>query len=1065
MWVVDNNAPATDLRRIRVIISAYWANALSQDSATGGHTATFNYKYPRLSNRLFPCEIIHNDSVIYYDCGVHKTGSPFTRATNNSLDRGRAAFPGDKKFRGKSHAYWDNDSAGGNMLHNRIHRYWMYLFGVPANENEVCRVTKNNGSYAVRETNEVFDGDMLSRIYENGNKGTFYEMDDRFWIGDDGSTRLNNNDASWDYKSGDSQGAENPTAYHNQFTPNSREVEYDYSAFVGWCLQLEQNPSTEMLDRIADTQMMTAYAAIRGYSADWDNITSQRGKNGYFYNRPTDHKWLMIHWDSDLAFQTNHIDDALIGSLTNVSTYYNKPVIRRYLNFYLNEMLTTYAPNGTRIGAWLTAEENASPAYTVPTTYATWPTLTGGSGLTRPAVIRNFIGPTSLNATFATTFPSSGATISSDTVNVNGTAPPNAFKIICVGHPEAVLSWTGTSSANTSPWTLSGIQLKSGSNTLAFRMLNMNSGTIGSDVSLTVNKTGNAAPVIVLTVDPTSQNAEVGQQVTIDAGNSYDPELAGPVSYSWTVTPNTGFTMLAPSSTQRVLTFTIPGSYSVSVQATDVDGFSAMAVRVISVYGGSGFDAFNTNFLTGYTVENLELLDNNPSEAWYSLNETDNNLVINLTGTTSMPVRAGAPVFPLVTRSLPPMVDCALQTDLSLETRKIGLSGTFLTGLYMETMEGGVLTRYAFGLDAGTTFKAWRSTGGANYTQLNVATYSGGDVTIRVLRSGGNLLFQRKVNGVWVDVATQAMQPGSTLVRGGIFASTGQVNSTPTTPGLGLRVAFDYLLLADPGSTTELIGNLRITEIMYNPVGAGGVEFLELRNFGASPLNLSGAYFEDGKPFSTQFTFGNLTLQPGQYCVVTNDIAEFTALYGGGITIAGQYTGSLNNDGERIVLRDALGNLIHDFSYGDLPPWPTTPDGQGPSLEVSVNDPALYGLGTSWRASYEIGGTPGYKGLAVDSDQDGFSDGVELAYGSDPNNAGSSPMLPSTTRDAGTGYVTLTWASQNGRSYVVQYRDDLAAGSWQNLGNVTASGPSSTFTDTTLTGQSQRFYRLMTQFP
>jgi hypothetical protein len=907
---------------------------------------------------------------------------------------------------------------------------------------------------------------MLNRIWENGNNGTFYEMDDRFWIGDDGSANLDHNDGSWDYKSPESQGSENPTAYHNQFVPHSREVEYDYSAFLSWCQQLEGAPTAEQLERMADTQAMTAYAAIRAYSADWDNITSQRGKNGYFYNRPTDHKWMMLHWDSDLAFQSNHIEDAPIGGLTNVLTYYNKPYVRRYLNFYMNEMVTTLASNGTRIAAWLTAEENASSAYTVPSTYATWPTLTS-NGLTRHTVLRNFIGATSLNATFVTTAPGNGATTAANTVNVSGTAPVNAFSIICVGHPEAVLNWTGSTFSNTSPWVLSGIQLKSGLNTLMFRRLDLNGDPMGSDISLNINKTGNAPPVVNLTVDPPSQNAELGQPVTVDASTSYDPEAAGPITYSWTIAPNTGFTMLEPTSSQRILTFTTAGSYTVTVQATDVDGFMTLGSRVISVHGGNGFDAFNNNTLTGYTIENVELRDNSPSLAWYSLNETDNNLVIQLTGTSSLPVRSGAPTFPLITRTLPPSADCALQTDLSLETRKLGPAGSFLTGLYVETMESGVVTRYVFGLDAGTSLKVWVSSGAGIYSQPpgSTAAYAGGDITLRVLRTGNNLSFQRKVNGNWATVYTQGLAIGSTLVRGGMFVSTGLVNSTPTTPGQGLRIAFDYLLLSDPGSTSELVGSLRITEIMYNPPGAGGVEFVELRNFGATPVNLAGAFFEDGTPFSSPFTFGDLTLQPGQFCIVTNDMAGFSAQYGPGITIAGQYTGSLNNDGERIVLRDASGNLIHDFNYDDVAPWPLTPDGQGPSLEASVNDPALYGLGTSWRASYEIGGTPGYKGLAVDSDQDGFSDGVELAYGSDPNSAGSGPLLPSTTRDAGNGHVTLTWASQNGRDYIIEYRDDLTMGSWQTLGNVTANGASTSFTDTTIVGEAQRFYRLRTQFP
>lgn len=1070
LWVVNSAGSTADLRRMRVIITAYWGNAISQDlNPGGGHTATYNFKYPRLSNRFFPCVVIVNESSIYYDCGVHKTGSPFTRATNNSLDRGRVVFPGDNKFRNKSRFYWDNDGAGTSMLHNRIHRYWMYLLGVPANENEVCRVAKNNASFVARETNEVFDGDMLSRIYENGNRGYFHEMDDRFWIGDDGSTRLANQDGSWDYKSPDSQGSDNPTAYHNQFVPQSREEDYDFTPLLTWFQQLETVPvnQTALLERLADTQAMTAYAAVRGYSADWDNMTMSRGKNGYIYNRPTDNRWMMIHWDSDLSFDAGRAADPVIGGLANVKPYYDRPQIRRYLNHFLHQMITTYASNGPRIGAWLQAEENSSTAYTVWPGYLTWPTASN-----RHSVIQNFIGSQSLNAQFLTTFPANGATVTANTVSVTGTAPPNAFSIVCVGHPEAILTWIGTTGAtpNTAPWNMSGILLRNGPNVLTFRMLDLQGAQVGSEITLTINKDGNAPPVAVLEVIPGSQNAEVGEAVLLNAGNSFDPELAGPLTYAWDITPATGYSVVAPSSSERILTFTVPGPYTVALTVTDANGQVSNTTRMLSIYGASGFDSFNTTGLSGYTTQNVEARDNSPGLAWYSLNEIDNNLVINITGVNPMTVRAGAPAFPVITRPLPSEADCSLQTDLTFETRKLGPAGTFMAGLYVETMESGILTQYVFGLDSGTTYRVWRASGGAAYTQIGTAAFGGGDITLRVLRSGNNLLFQRRGNGVWADVVSPAVSlpAGSTLVRGGMFASTGVVNSVLPAivpPSIGLKVAFDYLLLSDPGSTSDLVSNLRITEIMYNPSGAGGVEFVELRNFGPAPLNLNGAYFEDSTPFSSRFTFGNTTLQPGQYCVVTNDVTAFNALYGGTILVAGQYTGSLNNDGEQIVLRDPLGNLIHDFIYGDLPPWPVTPDGDGPSLEASVTNPSLYGLGTSWRASYEIGGTPGFKGLAVDSDEDGFSDGIEIAYGSDPNAAGSSPMLPSTTRNPGNGHVTLTWASQNGRNYVIQYRDSLTVGAWQTLGNVTATGTTATFTDTTITTETQRFYRLNTEFP
>ena len=1061
LWICDNQVPSTDLRRMRTIISAYWADALSQDSATGGHTVKFNYKYPRFSNHYFPCTFISNDSEIYYGASVRKTGSPFTRATNNSLDRARVLLPGDRDFRGNAKIYWDNDGAGGSMLHNRIMRYWLYLLGVPGNENEVCRVTKNSTGFAIRESNEVFDKDMLDRIWENGRDGQLFEIDDRFWIGDDGATRLGNADGSWDYKNGDSQGAENPTAYHNNFVPKSREDDYDYSGLIAWCKQLEQNTTItpEQLERMADTRTLTAYAAVRGYGADWDNITMSRGKNGFFYQRSTDQKFTFLHWDSDNAFQTGSINNAVVGTLTNVGTnapgYYSKPYVRRYLNYYLNQMLTTYAANGPRLSAWLTAEENASTSYTVPGTYLNWPTTnaTSGTAQTRVAVIQTFIGATSLNATFALTSPADGTTVGTNTVDMNGTAPLAAVSVICVGHPEAVFSWTATVTTDVSPWKLAGIQLASGANLLTFRMLDENGAQIGADLTRTINRTGNAAPVGVLTVQPSSQNVGLGQVVSLDAGASYDPEAAGPLSYVWTVTPSTGFATTVLSDTQRQLIFSVPGSYNVSVQITDAAAQVSTITRTLSVFSANDRDDFGGTALSGYTLQNIELLDNYSPDAWYSLQQTTGALVIQISDRAAKPLNSGAPTFPLITRPIPASTDFSLQTDLAFINPQIA---SYHSGLYLETVESGTTRRYVFGLDGGLNLRISLSSGGAAYSSQAAATYVGGDVVLRIVRTGSTLLFQRRVGGAWTTIHGRALAGGSTVTSGGLFAST--------SAAMGHRVAFDYLLLSDPGNSTDLVNSLRITEVMYNPAGAGGVEFVELQNISAAPISITGAYFENGRPFSTQFTFGNLTLQPGQYCVVTNSISSFQSLYGTSMTIAGQYTGSLNNDGEPITLRDAAGNLILDFTYSDIAPWPLAADGGGKSLEILDFNPALYGTGSNWRASQETGGSPGYLGFATDTDGDGFPDSVETAYGTNPASAASQPSVPATSRDALTGVVTLTWASPAGRSYTVQYRDDMGA-TWQTLTTVVAAGATAIHTDTGAAGLPTRFYRISTQFP
>jgi hypothetical protein len=65
-----------------------------------------------------------------------------------------------------------------------------------------------------------------------------------------------------------------------------------------------------------------------------------------------------------------------------------------------------------------------------------------------------------------------------------------------------------------------------------------------------------------------------------------------------------------------------------------------------------------------------------------------------------------------------------------------------------------------------------------------------------------------------------------------------------------------------------------------------------------------------------------------------------------------------------------------------------------------------------------------------------------------------------TARMAGNG-LALTWTSQSGVPYHIQYKDTLQA-SWTDLpgSGYTASGAITTWVDTTLTSNPQRFYRI-----
>lgn len=149
--------------------------------------------------------------------------------------------------------------------------------------------------------------------------------------------------------------------------------------------------------------------------------------------------------------------------------------------------------------------------------------------------------------------------------------------------------------------------------------------------------------------------------------------------------------------------------------------------------------------------------------------------------------------------------------------------------------------------------------------------------------------------------------------------------------------------------------SVRISEIMYHPTDPNA-EFVELTNIGDQSVNLNLVRFCDG----IEFTFPSFALAPGSYCLVVQDLAAFETRYGPGLPVAGRYAGALNNAGERIELRDAVGRTIHSFAYRD--DWHSSTDGKGFSLTLvspQTVDPNSLGEKAAWRPSVNRGGSPG----------------------------------------------------------------------------------------------------------
>ncbi|HKQ38578.1 MAG TPA: lamin tail domain-containing protein, partial [Verrucomicrobiae bacterium] len=153
-----------------------------------------------------------------------------------------------------------------------------------------------------------------------------------------------------------------------------------------------------------------------------------------------------------------------------------------------------------------------------------------------------------------------------------------------------------------------------------------------------------------------------------------------------------------------------------------------------------------------------------------------------------------------------------------------------------------------------------------------------------------------------------------------------------------------------------LRANLIISEIMYNPPGAGTIdgdefEFLELRNIGTNILDLTGLSFTAGINFS--FTNGT-KINPGGTFLLARNPAQLAARYPG-VVVNGTYTGRLDNGGETITISHVIAGQILSVTYDDRAPWPVTADGFGYSL--------VYTNG-AYAASGQPLGTPGADGAA-----------------------------------------------------------------------------------------------------
>lgn len=331
-------------------------------------------------------------------------------------------------------------------------------------------------------------------------------------------------------------------------------------------------------------------------------------------------------------------------------------------------------------------------------------------------------------------------------------------------------------------------------------------------------------------------------------------------------------------------------------------------------------------------------------------------------------------------------------------------------------------------------------------------------------------------DAVFQSIATGLPQPTYRWWRNGIEISGATdrtlIDSGPHSVGTNRYTVVASNIFGSATNETELVvserPNLRITEIMPSEFSfiPKHEDWWELTNFGTNTVDIYGYRFDDyteldGSRTQPRLPFAwtntnHIFIRPGESIVFVESISAdaFRRWWGWSnllanlqiITYSGGGFGFSQVKGDGVALWNMGATSEADLVNGKYTKAQYSHLDLVPGHSLTTDSDSIF-----FETCCYLSSEPGVNGAFV-ADEGG--DVGSPGYIRTP----TEPRLLSISMTA--NGCRLTWRSILPGNYVIQYRDRLDGGAWQVLTSVSSAEPMSSYVDTNIVGNKQRFYRV-----